>query len=275
MIDASKGFMKDGPKNRLRSQDIHKIVDVFNKQTEIERYSRMVPLAEIADPKNDYNLNIPRYIDSSEPEDIQDLDAHLHGGIPDRDIDAARHATGTPSPACARSCSSPTDPATSTWPSTSARCSRPSSTHPSSRSSPTESLTSPPNGSTPTVRRSPASIADTRPNDLIATIGDDLLARFKPVPLLDEYDVYEQLMSYWHSTMHDDVFLIMNEGWVEAAKPRAARILGYDKNKKPKFEDADIQLGTGAKAQRYVMDLIPPGLVVARYLSDDQVSVEN
>ena len=45
MIDASKGFIKDGPKNRLRSQDIHKIVDVFNKQTEIERYSRMVPLA--------------------------------------------------------------------------------------------------------------------------------------------------------------------------------------------------------------------------------------
>jgi type I restriction enzyme M protein len=88
MIDASKGFMKDGPKNRLRSQDIHKIVDVFNKQTEIERYSRMVPTSEIADPKNDFNLNIPRYIDSSEPEDLQDLHAHLHGGIPERDIDA-------------------------------------------------------------------------------------------------------------------------------------------------------------------------------------------
>ena len=94
MIDASKGFMKDGPKNRLRSQDIHKIVDVFNKQTEIERYSRMVPLSEIADPKNDYNLNIPRYIDSSEPEDIQDLHAHLHGGIPDRDIDALERLLG-------------------------------------------------------------------------------------------------------------------------------------------------------------------------------------
>src|SRR3982075_2413244 len=88
MIDASKGFMKDGPKNRLRSQDIHKIVDVFTKQTETARYARMVPLAEIADPQNDYNLNIPRYIDSSEPEDIQDLHAHLHGGIPGRDLDA-------------------------------------------------------------------------------------------------------------------------------------------------------------------------------------------
>ena len=87
MIDASKGFTKDGPKNRLRSRDIHKIVDAFNNQIEIERYSRMVPMAEIADPKNDYNLNIPRYIDSSEPEDLQDLHAHLHGGIPDRDLD--------------------------------------------------------------------------------------------------------------------------------------------------------------------------------------------
>ena len=48
MIDASKGFMKDGNKNRLRHQDIHKIVDVFNKQIELPKYSRMVPLAEIA-----------------------------------------------------------------------------------------------------------------------------------------------------------------------------------------------------------------------------------
>ena len=88
MIDASKGFLKDGNKNHLRAQDIHKIVDVFNKQVEQEGYSRMVPVSEIADPANDYNLNIPRYIDASEPEDLHDLDAHLNGGIPDRDIDA-------------------------------------------------------------------------------------------------------------------------------------------------------------------------------------------
>lgn len=88
MVDASKGYMKDGPKNRLRSQDIHKIVDVFTKQTEIDRYSRMVPLAAIASRENDYNLNIPRYIDSSDPEDLQDLNAHIHGGIPNTDVDA-------------------------------------------------------------------------------------------------------------------------------------------------------------------------------------------
>ena len=48
----------------------------------------MVPLAEISDPKNDFNLNLPRYIDSTEPEDLQDIDGHLRGGIPDRDLDA-------------------------------------------------------------------------------------------------------------------------------------------------------------------------------------------
>ncbi len=48
----------------------------------------MVPLDEIADPKNDFNLNLPRYIDSTEPEDLQDIDGHLRGGIPERDLDA-------------------------------------------------------------------------------------------------------------------------------------------------------------------------------------------
>jgi type I restriction enzyme M protein len=101
------------------------------------------------------------------------------------------------------------------------------------------------------------------------------LARFKDIPLLDEYDVYEQLMTYWHAVVHDDVFLVMNENWVDAAKPRSARILGYDKNKKPKFEDADFQFGTGASSKRYVMDLIPPTLVVARYFPDEQEAVDS
>ena len=95
MIDASKGFVKDGNKNRLRHQDIHKIVDVFNKQIELPRYSRMVSLAEIA--ANDYNLNIPRYIDSSEAEDLHDIAAHLLGGIPDP-ISTRWRTTGTSFP---------------------------------------------------------------------------------------------------------------------------------------------------------------------------------
>ena len=85
MVDASKGFIKDGNKNRLRAQDIHKIVDTFTRQLETPKYARMVPLAEIE--ANDFNLNLPRYIDSTEPEDLQDIEAHLKGGIPKRDID--------------------------------------------------------------------------------------------------------------------------------------------------------------------------------------------
>lgn len=80
MIDASKGFKKDGNKNRLREQDIHKIVDTFNTLNESDpKYARLVPISEIADPKNDYNLNIPRYIDSQEAEDIQDIEGSFVG----------------------------------------------------------------------------------------------------------------------------------------------------------------------------------------------------
>src|SRR5271166_6128635 len=86
MIDASGGFMKDGPKNRLRAQDIHKIVDVFNRRLDVPRFSRTVGFEDIE--KNDFNLNLPRYIDSQTPEDIQDIDAHLRGGIPAADIEA-------------------------------------------------------------------------------------------------------------------------------------------------------------------------------------------
>lgn len=87
MIDASKGFVKDGNKNRLRECDIHKIVTTFNNRIEEPKYSRFVPMNEITDDNN-YNLNIPRYIDSSAPEDLQDIDAHLNGGIPMTDIDS-------------------------------------------------------------------------------------------------------------------------------------------------------------------------------------------
>ena len=106
MIDASRGFRKDGPKNRLREQDIHRIVDTFTRQVDVPRYAGMVPIDEIADPKNDFNLNLPRYIDSTEPEDLQDIDGHLRGGIPERDVGALAR-TGRCSPACAASSSNP------------------------------------------------------------------------------------------------------------------------------------------------------------------------
>jgi type I restriction enzyme M protein len=269
-IDASKGFMKDGNKNRLRSQDIHKIVDTFNKQIEIDRYSRMVPMSEIADPKNDYNLNIPRYIDSSEPEDLQDLSAHLHGGTPDRDLDALQ-------------------PYWDAFPQLRSQiftANRPGySDLAIDVSAVQQAIFDAPgfhklrNEATGIVedwfarhRDTLAGIIpDTTPNELVATISDDLLARFKPMPLLDEYDVYEQLMTFWHDTMHDDVYLIMADGWQGAAKPRKAI---EDKERKL-TETPDLVVGSGRSATKYKMDLLPPSLVVARYFADEQAKIDD
>src|SRR5258708_6918714 len=86
MVDASKGFKKDDPKNRLSEQDIHRIVDVFTKHVDVPRYARLVSVDEIADPKNNFNLNLTRYVDSSEPDDLHDIDGHLRGAIPALDL---------------------------------------------------------------------------------------------------------------------------------------------------------------------------------------------
>ncbi len=269
MIDASRGFMKDGPKNRLRPQDIHKIVDAFNKQTEINRYSRMVPMAEIADPKNDYNLNIPRYIDSSEPEDLQDLNAHLHGGIPDSDLDALSSYWDA-FPQLRSQLFKPNRPGYSDLTIDVSQVQQAILDSPEFRKFADQGRVLVADWFE-AHRKALADItADTRPNELIAEISDDLLARFRPVPLLDEYDVYNQLMTYWHDVMHDDVYLIMNDGWLNAAKPRLAI---EDKDRKL-AETPDLVIRSGRGAKKYKMDLIPPNLIVARYFAEQQVALD-
>ena len=270
MIDASRDFRKDGPKNRLRPRDIHKIVDVFTRQTEIERYSRMVPLAEIADPKNDYNLNIPRYIDSSEPEDIQDLNAHLNGGIPERDLDLlSSHWAAFP-----QLRSQLFKPDRSGYSGLALEVSQIQQAILDSMefqkfAAAARDLTT--TWFTTHRDRLAAIDPDTKPGDLIGTISEDLLARFIPVALLDEYDVYEQLMTYWDDVMHDDVFLIMNDNWLHAAKPRKAV---EDRDRKL-TETPDLLVGSGRGATKYKMDLIPPALVVTRYFADEQAKVDD
>ncbi|WP_018687126.1 type I restriction-modification system subunit M [Actinokineospora enzanensis] len=269
MVDASKGFIKDGNKNRLRSQDIHKIVDVFNRQIEIERYSRMVPLHEIADPKNDYNLNIPRYIDSSEPEDLQDLHAHLHGGIPERDLDALSWYWEA-FPSLRTTLFKPNRPGYSELTVGVTEVQQTILDSDEFRKFATDVRSQVGDWFAAHRPILQAIDATTVPKDLIAHISDDLLARFKETPLLDEYDVYEQLMTYWHGVMHDDVFLIMNDGWLNAAKPRKTI---EDKERKLS-ETPDLVVGSGRGATRYKMDLIPPALIVARYFADEQAEVD-
>ncbi|MDJ1372084.1 type I restriction-modification system subunit M [Gulosibacter molinativorax] len=269
MIDASRGFVKDGNKNRLRHQDIHKIVDTFNKQIETERYSRMVPLSEIADAKNDYNLNIPRYIDSTEPEDLQDLHAHIHGGIPNRDLDALAEYWES-------------------FPELRGQLFRPNRPGYSDLavdvSEVQQAILDAPGfvelqGQVREIVREwftdhrdklVGINSSTNPSELITELSEDFLARFKDVPLLSEYDAYQQLMTYWNDVMNDDVFLVMNDGWLEASKPRATI---EDKERKLS-EEPDLVIGAGRKKAKYKMDLVPPALIVAHYFSEEQAHLD-
>ena len=264
MIDASKGFIKDGNKNRLRAQDIHKIVSVFNKQTEIDRFSRMVPTSEIADPANNYNLNIPRYIDNSEPEDLHDLNAHINGGIPDTDIDALQDywqvfptlrqelfkANGNPGYS---------DPQVE-----SQQIKTTVLSHNEFKDY-QEKVTGIYEKWVNTHTSLLNGIHDsTKPRSIIDTLSEDLLNQFNDTPLIDPYDVYQKLMDYWEEVMRDDVDLIITDGWVDAAKPRDI-IQGKSVKETP-----DLTI----KKTKYKMDLIPPTLIVKRYYADEQAEID-
>ena len=247
MVDASKGFIKDGNKNRLRAQDMHRIVDTFTRQDGSDpTYARLVPLAEIA--TNDYNLNLPRYIDSTEPEDLQDIEAHLKGGIPLADIDGlSKYWKVLPSVRQALFA-----PVADT-----------------SRSARYSHLTVDPSQIKPTIfghseftnfnhtvtQRFAAwkathtpllmgiQVGD-RPKALVDALSESLLQAFEAAPLLDAYDVYQHLMDYWAEVMQDDVWMIATDGWqaVQDGKPN--------------------------------VDLIPTDLVVTRYFAAEQQAVE-
>ena len=261
MIDASKGFRKDGPKNRLREQDLHKIVDTFNRQADVPRYARMVPLTEIADPKNDFNLNLPRYIDSTFPEDLQDIDGHLRGGIPERDLDALGaywqvlpgvrgllfeafdKTGGRPGYARLKPALTEVKPAIFGHAEFAAFQQQATQVFADWRQATTKHLT--------------GFGKDGHPKALIETIAEDLLAAFRKAPLLDAYDIYQHLMDYWAETMQDDAYLIAADGWV--AVP--ARIVETDKKGK-------------SKDKGWACDLIPKPLIVARYFVTEQAALE-
>ncbi|WP_028456383.1 N-6 DNA methylase [Chitinilyticum litopenaei] len=212
MVDASKGFIKDGNKNRLREQDIHKIVDTFTRQSDTNpKYARLVLVAEIA--ANDYNLNLPRYIDSSEPEDLQDLAAHLRGGIPNRDLDALDHywqvlpgirsqlfaASTYPGYSDLRVAISAIKPAITAHPEFTAFVDAAHSVFRAWQDDAAILLK--------------AIYTQTSAKALIHTLSEDLLARTASLALIDNYDLYQQLMDYWAATMQDDVQLVIADGW--------------------------------------------------------------
>lgn len=252
MIDAGKEFMKDGNKNRLREQDIHKIVDTFNKQTEVPKYSRMVPLAEISDAKNDYNLNIPRYIDSQEPEDIQDIEAHLLGDIPNADIDALQKYWDV----------YPTLKKTLFGPSKRKGYSKLkiakediNSTifsHPEFEAFSAEMDKVFAAWKKKTTKLLKSLEKDFKPRQIITTISEDLLKSYSNESLIDKYDVYQHLMTYWNDTMQDDCYLIAADGW-------KAELTNINKGKKEMILDSD---------------LVPKTLVIDRYFIKEKKAIE-
>jgi type I restriction enzyme M protein len=236
MIDASKGFVKDGNKNRLRHQDIHKIVDVFTRQAEEPRYSRMVSLAEIE--ANDFNLNIPRYIDSSEPEDLQDIEAHLKGGIPNRDIGALAPYWQVFPSLKAQLFSAADRPGYSELKVPAGDIKRVILGHPEFTAF-TETVTAAfARWKTTNEPRLKGINAGTQPKALIELLAEELLQVFAGVPLIDPYDMYQHLMSYWTEAMQDDVYMLIADGWQANS------------------------------------DLTPPTLIIRRYFSAEEMAIE-
>jgi type I restriction enzyme M protein len=270
MIDASKGFKKDGPKNRLREQDIHRIVDVFTKQVDVPRYARMVPLDEIADPKNDFNLNLPRYIDSTDPEDLQDIDGHLRGGIPERDLDALGaywkvlpnvrgvlfESAGRPGYARLKSPLTEVKPAIFGHAEFATFQQRATKIFADWRKA--------------TMPRFTGFAKDSHAKELIETVAEDLLAAFRQAPLIDAYDVYQHLMDYWAETMQDDAYLIAADGWVKGVTPREIVQVKNKDNKLTWPEPHDYLKGK----RRFKSDLLPAPILVACYFVAERNAIE-
>ena len=261
MLDASKGFIKDGNKNRLRAQDIHKVVDVFTKQLEQPRYSRMVPLSEIA--ANDYNLNIPRYIDASEPEDLHDLTAHLQGGIPDRDINALAPYWQV-FPSMRDALFAPVRAGYSKAQIDAGKIKTTLLEYPEFKEFAQRAMTLLTQWQQQMALQE-LSVGD-NPKALIDEISEALLAQYADTALLNNYDVYQILMDYWNDTMQDDVYLLTQDGWLAG---KMLRELVAEKGEKLK-ETPDIVIDKA----KFKADLIAPSLIIARYYKTEQKQLD-
>lgn len=257
MIDASKGFLKDGNKNRLREQDIHRIVDTFRKAQDVPGYARMVGLDEIRSAKNDYNLNLPRYIDTSTTEDLQDIEGHLRGGIPQRDVDALDaywakmpalrealfESAGRPGYLQLKLPQAEVRPTILQHPEFQTFQQTVSKLHARWEKDIRPTLVDFGKGG--------------HPKQFIHAVSESLLAAYAKAPLLDAYAIYQHLMDYWAQTMQDDAYLLSEDGW----KAVPTRIV--ETNKKGVRKD-----------KGWVCDLVPKPLIVARYFAAEQQAVD-
>ena len=259
MIDASKGFLKDGPKNRLRDRDLHRIVDVFVQARDVPKYARMVGYDEIE--KNDYNLNLPRYIDSTEPEDLQDIEGHLKGGIPAADVDALS-AYWAVCPKLRKALFAPLRPGYLALAPDKAGLKKTILEHPEFVALTADMGQHFAAWRLPAAARLKALTAGFHPKELVAELSEGLLRHYEGKPLIDPYAVYQHLMDYWAETLQDDAYLIAADGW----KAETYRVIETKKGKDGK-EGKKVDKG-------WTCDLVPKALVVARFFAKEHAELD-
>lgn len=260
MIDASKGFVKDGNKNRLREQDIRKIIDTWNGKLETAKFSRFVSNEEIQ--KNEYNLNLPRFIDTQEPEDIQDIEAHLKGGIPDTDI-AALSAYWDICPTLRNSLFKesdrkgygevliPHDEIKKTI-----------LTHPEFETFRKQVLATFGKWQNASITFLKAIEGANHPKAIIQKISDDLLTACANLRLVEKYDIYQHLMAYWDEVMQDDTHIITVDGWKTGNE-----VIRLQKENKGKKKDIEGLAGLEGR-------LIPISLAIKTYFAKEQTAID-
>ncbi|MBS1641233.1 MAG: type I restriction-modification system subunit M [Bacteroidetes bacterium] len=255
MVDASKGFIKDGNKNRLRDQDIHKIVDIFNRMQELPKYSRMVTFAEIE--QNEYNLNIPRYIDSQVAEDKQDIKAHLKGGIPEVDINALENYWSIFNQ-LRQELFKPFSDGYVMLKVSEEEIKNIIYNHPQFNAFASNCQAAYTRWKETTTPLLENINEHTKPKKLIYTIGESILATYAPLQLIDKYNVYQHLLNYWNATMQDDAYIIVSDGW------QSGNEIVYEKDKKG---NTDYSKWEGK--------LIPKALLIDTYFQEEQIHINN
>ena len=211
MIDASRGFIKDGNKNRLRERDVEKIVSTYRNRRKEAHYARFVKWDEIKE-KNGYNLSMSRYIDSGVREDVQDVEAHLKGGIPSADVEAL-DAYWTALPGMRQALFKPLRKGYE------ALVVEPPQVRETIHAEAAFAMYS-----DRASKAFKAWVRELRPvfedidkytdaKRFIAAPASVLMERFSSLKLFDPYDVYEVLLKYWTDTMNDDLHLVIANGW--------------------------------------------------------------
>lgn len=266
MIDASRDFIKDGNKNRLRERDVYKISTVFEQQLELPRYSRYVPLEEIKE-KNAYNLNLPRYIESSVTEDQQSIDGHLKGGIPAIDIDS-QEKYWQAFPKLKDSLFKPLREGFYTLAVEKDKIREKINNDPDFSAygdSIENAFTRWKEFANPMLREIDTT---TKPKTLIGVLSKKIIEVFEPISLLDKYDAYEVLLSYWNDVMADDVYLLVLESYdiirdIEVFKKTTTR-------KKKDGTESIQEKETGWEGR-----LVSKSLVIEMFFSQEKKAVDD